>query len=306
MKLKKLIAIFLLIALFTLQFNLLSISYATGKNTSRFLTTIQRVEEKTLCPGDEFEVNVRIGDFQNIEKGLISLGGQLQYDMDVLEMLEVSENESQWNKCVINEENFKFVTDAEDYVTEAGNIFTIKFKVKDTISESIKTTITVKDIVASNGIMDIESDNARLEIGIEMPKLPDSITSNKYAIEENMISRIPPKTTVNMFKQNVEAVGDLVFTDKNGNVLGDNDVIGTNMKLQVGDTLNFTLVVTGDIDGNGQLNITDLAQLKLHYIGKTLLTGTSLKAADIDGNGELTITDLAQLKLVLIGKKEIK
>ncbi len=70
--------------------------------------------------------------------------------------------------------------------------------------------------------------------------------------------------------------------------------------------MNFTLVVTGDIDGNGEITITDFAQLKLHEIEQTLLTGVSLKAADIDANGEITITDLAQLKLVLIGLSEIK
>lgn len=306
MKIKKLVAIFLLTTLFIAQFNLLLISYAKEENLPSFLTNIQKVEEKVIHPGEEFSVNVRISNLQNIAKGLISLGGQLEYDTNILEKIEITKNESQWNPIDINEDNFKFVTDAEDYVTQAGNIFTIKFKVADNITNPVTTTIKVKNIVASNGLVDIESDDASLEIGVEIPKLPDSITSNKYVVEENIISRIPPQTTVNGFKQNVQAVGDLTFTDKNGNVLGDNDIIGSGMKLQVGDTLNFTLVVIGDMDENGELNITDLAQLKLHYIGKTLLTGINLKAADIDGNGTLTITDLAQLKLVLIGKKEIK
>lgn len=303
MKLKKSIAICLLVTIFVLQFNLLSISYAAGNNSSRFSTMFQMVQEKVLHPADEFEVNVKIADFQNIEKGLISLSGQLEYDTNVLEMLKITE-ESQWSEITINEENLKFVTDANDYVTNGGNVFTIKFKVKDTINKPIETTIKIKNILASNGIIDIESADAQIEINIE--NRPDSITSNKYVIEEGLISRIPPKTTVNTFKQNVEAVGDLVFTDKAGNVLGDNDMIATNMKLQVGDTLQFTLIVIGDIDEDGMIGLTDLAELKLHYIGKTLLTGTKLKAVDIDGSGEMTITDLAQMKLVLIGKKEIK
>lgn len=306
MKIKKLMAIFLLTILFIAQFNLLLISYAEDQNLPSFLTTIQKVEEKTVHPGEEFSVHVKISDFQNIEQGLISLGGQLEYDTNILERIEITEEGSQWNQSVINEDNFKFVTDAESYVTQAGNIFTIRFKAKENISNSVTTTIKVKDIIASNGLIDIESEDTQLEIQIEIPNLPDSITSNKYVIEENMISRIAPKTTVNSFKQNVQAVGQLVFTDKNGNVLNDNDVIGTNTKLRVGNTLQFSLVVIGDIDENGELNITDLAQLKLHYIEETLLSGIHLKAADVDGNGKITITDLAQIKLVLIGKKEIK
>lgn len=317
MKLKKLIAIFLIATLFVVQLSWVSLSnivYAIEKQkvarsvVPSFETSIEKVNasQETIEPGEEFEVNMKIDDFQNIEQGLISLGGQLEYDTNVLEKVEITQNESQWNPSVMNEDNFKFVTDAENYVTEGGKVFTIKFKAKDTITEATQTTIAIKNVVASNGLMDIESNDAQLEVKIEMPKQPDSITSEKYVIEEDIISRIAPKTTVKVFKENVEAVGELVFTDKTGKVLGENDVLGTGMKLQVGDTLHFTLVVTGDIDENGELNITDLAQMKLHYIEKQLLTGISLKAADIDGNGEITITDLAQIKLVLIGKKEIK
>ena len=58
--------------------------------------------------------------------------------------------------------------------------------------------------------------------------------------------------------------------------------------------------MTGDIDGNGEIGFTDLAELKLHYIEHTLLTDIYLQAADLDGNGQITITDLAQVKLTLI------
>ena len=61
-------------------------------------------------------------------------------------------------------------------------------------------------------------------------------------------------------------------------------------------------ILSGDIDGNGEIGLTDLAQLKLHCIEHTLLTGSYLQAADLDGNGLITITDLAQLKLILISE----
>ncbi len=78
------------------------------------------------------------------------------------------------------------------------------------------------------------------------------------------------------------------------------------MTLQVGDTLQLTIIVTGDIDGTGEISLTDLAQLKLHYIEKEPLTGASLKAADINNDGQITITDLAQLKLVLVDLMELE
>ena len=85
----------------------------------------------------------------------------------------------------------------------------------------------------------------------------------------------------------------------------ESDVIATGMTLKVGTNLEFTLIVTGDINGDGRIGIVDFAKLKLHYIEKELLTGNALKAADIDGNGRVSINDLAQIKLVLIGSMEI-
>ena len=98
----------------------------------------------------------------------------------------------------------------------------------------------------------------------------------------------------------------MVFLDKKGNVLAEDDIIGTDMTLKVGSTLQFTLIVTGDLDGNGKFSITDLAQMKLHFVEIELLTGNKLKAADISGNGEVTITDLAQMKLIMVGAAEIQ
>ena len=118
--------------------------------------------------------------------------------------------------------------------------------------------------------------------------------------------RIKPGTTVSEFKANVQTMQNITITDKEGKVLGENEILATGMTLQVGSSLQFTLAITGDIDGNGQITLTDLAKLKLHYINKKLLTGVNLKAADLNGDDGITITDLAKLKLVLINLKEIE
>ena len=90
--------------------------------------------------------------------------------------------------------------------------------------------------------------------------------------------------------------------DKDGKPLKDSSIIKTGTKLKVGD-IEYTLVVTGDINGDGEITITDLAKVKLHYIEKELLTGAELKAADMNYDGEITVTDIAQIKSILIGKK---
>ncbi len=272
--------------------------------TSGFSTSIENVEEKTIYPGDEFEVNVKIQDFENVGNGLVSIGGQLEYDTNVLEIVQI-ESQNNWDmEESFNEENFQFVTDNNQYVTQDSDIFKIKFKVKDSVTEALNTIIKIKNIEASNGEMDISSPDAQIEKSIE--KRPELITSEKYKIENAVIHRVKPGTTVSEFKANVQTMQNITITDKEGKVLGENEILATGMTLQVGSSLQFTLAITGDIDGNGQITLTDLAKLKLHYINKKLLTGVNLKAADLNGDDGITITDLAKLKLVLINLKEIE
>ncbi len=264
-----------------------------------FTTSITKKEEKEIHPGDEFSVNVNLSDLKNIDRGLIALGGQLEYDSNVLERIDIT-GENNWDIASgFNEENFKFVTDNNTYITNDSTIFTIKFKAKDSIENTTKTIIKVKNIVASNAITDIVSKDAELEI--EIQRRPDSLTSEVYTIDNEYVTKITAGTTVGQFKSNVEAYPNIIIKDKNGNTVTDNSIVATGMTVEVGDSLKRTLVVTGDLDGNGEITITDLAQLKLHYIEKELLTGASLKAADMNYDNEITVTDLAQIKLVLIG-----
>ena len=61
--------------------------------------------------------------------------------------------------------------------------------------------------------------------------------------------------------------------------------------------------IKGDTDGDGEITINDLAQIKLHLIDIRLLEGIDRIAADLDEDGEITINDLAQIKLIILGIK---
>lgn len=265
------------------------------------------VNKEELKPGQEFEVKVSTNHFKNIGKGLISLMGQLEYDTNILERIDVS-GQNGWNlgESSFNEENFKFIIDSNKLVTDSGDIFKMKFKVKNTITEEATTAIKVKGISASGGDGIIGANDASLELGIKVEKEPAKITSNKYVIEESTIARIAPGTTLKTFKKNVEVNREIIVLDKDGNALGEDSVLGTNMTLKVGDELQYTLIVTGDIDGDTEITTNDLARLKVHLIDYEKLTGNSLIAADVDNDKEVTINDLAQIKLVLINLLQIQ
>lgn len=266
------------------------------------------INAKELKPGQEIEVKVSINNFKNIGNGLISLTGQLEYDTDIFERIDVK-GQNGWNlgENSFNEENFKFVIDSEKVITDSGEIFSIKLKVKNTVAEETNTTIKVKGVSASGGYGIIGANDASIEMVIKIPEEVAEITSNKYVIEENSISRIAPGTTVAKFKQNIKANRDVIILDKEGNTLNEESVLGTDMILKVGDNeLQYTIIVTGDIDGDTEITTNDLAKLKLHLIDDEELTGNRIKAADVDKDGEITINDIAQIKLVLINLMEIQ
>lgn len=295
-----------------------TLSEETSSNTCTvtvrgFVTSItsanESVDIQKIEPGQEFELNFNIDNFKNIGKGLISLTGQLEYDTNILEKISITgQNGWDLDKNSFNEQNFKLVIDNEDFVTEGSTMFTVKFKVKDTITEDTQTTVKIKGVTASGGDGAIVSNDSEIEVGIQIKEEAEQITSEKYDIneEDKDISKVAPGTTVAQFKQNVTTKQEMVFTDKEGNTLNDQSVLGTGMTVKVGETLEYTIIVTGDVDGDAEITVNDLAKIKLHVIEKESLRGISLKAADIDEDGRITVNDVARIKLVLIGLFEIQ
>lgn len=130
-----------------------------------------KTDKNEYNKNDEFSVNVELSNIQD-EKGIIALGGTLDYDKNSLELVKM-EAQGNWTKPSYNEANGKFVTDRDNnYATKDETVFKIIFKVKDESKKDI--TITLKDIVASNGKEDIKTDNASKAITIKNSTVPDT------------------------------------------------------------------------------------------------------------------------------------
>jgi len=67
----------------------------------------------------------------------------------------------------------------------------------------------------------------------------------------------------------------------------------------------LTVVVTGDVNGDGKCSISDLVQINSHLLGRQTLENAFLQAADINGDGNCTISDLVQINSHLLGRKAL-
>ncbi len=131
-----------------------------------------------------------------------------------------------------------------------------------------------------------------------------TVISTKYKVSAGYVSRIPVDTTVSEFKNNVTSNEELTILDKDGNVLQDTDKLATGMILKAGEEKQYTLVLIGDINRDGEISITDLVQLKLFSVNLRTPDTVERIAADMDGNNRITITDLVKLNLMLVHIEE--
>ena len=65
-------------------------------------------------------------------------------------------------------------------------------------------------------------------------------------------------------------------------------------------------VLKGDVDGDGKINVTDIAMIAAHVKGIKALNRRSMQAADVDGNGKINVTDIAMIAAHIKGIKAIQ
>ena len=108
------------------------------------------------------------------------------------------------------------------------------------------------------------------------------------------------------FKKNIaiNAV-DTKIVDKNNNELKDTDIITTGTKIKT--TVNnqeviYTIIVTGDTNGDGQADLKDILSINKHRLNKAQLTDEYLLAGDVNADGKVDLKDLLQINKYRLGK----
>ena len=161
-----------------------------------------------------------------------------------------------------------------------------------TYTQNIEETITICDLAGNS--VDILIETAP-ELEVEFEEY-NEINENGRKYIEN----IQPKTTLEAF-----VAGDKIKTNgaieviKNGEKITNSETkisTGMTLKISLNDvTIEYTIVVKGDVNGDGDSDISDIMQVNKHRLKKTQLTNEKFLAGDVNKNDIIDINDLMKI-----------
>ena len=170
------------------------------------------------------------------------------------------------------------------------------------------------DIVYDSGVFGYVADSARLETADEnfTVRANPNVNSNDESVvsvlffaddAEGALSYIDEES--GLFSLDFEVIGnvsdDFDFTPFDCK-LADKKDIGNDFELvtlnPAPQALNVALkaILTGDINGDDSVTVTDLVLIKKHIVNAAGLTGGAFLAADADGSGVLAAADITWMR----------
>lgn len=131
------------------------------------------------------------------------------------------------------------------------------------------------------------------EYDIEVPKF---FEINKYTVDNKYIFNVAPRTKISELDNNISTNMEYKIYDKNGKLVQGNTIISTGMKLE-NETDTYKIAVKGDLNGDGNMDISDMLKMKLYLVGLAKLKDEFYRAADMDNDKMITVSDLVKMKV---------
>ena len=126
---------------------------------------------------------------------------------------------------------------------------------------------------------------------------------NKDGIK--FIDNIVPSTTMEEMINNIKTNGTIKIYKGDREITDNKIKISTGMKVKIylnNEIYEYTVIVTGDTNGDGESNLKDMWQINKHRLNKTKLTAEYLLAGDVNKDNEVNLKDLLQINKFRLGK----
>jgi len=191
-----------------------------------------------------------------------------------------------------------------DIVLIAGVDYTITYE------NNIEVGTEAKVIISFCGNFKGEDKTATFTI---IDPVPTSITSSVFTVSQSngYISKITVGTTKYTLWSAFNEKEYVEIYDKVGAIVSNDKVLATGMTAGIIDegtvTKRYTIVVTGDVNEDGMIDIADMVAVKAQILGKGALTGAKLKAGDVNNipDGTIDIADFIRIKAHILKKDAI-
>ena len=127
--------------------------------------------------------------------------------------------------------------------------------------------------------------------------LKEYLTKANYKIENEFTNGFVVGETINNIKNKLQ--------NKDINIKTSTNIISTGTEISYG-AEKYTVVIYGDINGDGKINSADLLKMRQHLIGTLELKGSNKKAAALVNGSTINSADLLKLRQHLLGINNIK
>lgn len=202
-------------------------------------------------------------------------------------------------------ENSTFTYDVQGKLSK--NTFTkngYKFKGWSTSSSGVtvfQDEQSIKNLTTQGIITLYASWEAVNEVNI------DEVISNKYLIKDKKVYNIPKKTGVNNLILGLNNnYSYKIYDEINTNILTEGYIgTGNLLKVYMNGTLKkeYRVIIKGDITGEGEIEVNDVAKLYQHIKGKNTMADYYKEAANVEEtNSDLAVSDVAKLYQYIKGK----
>ncbi len=130
-----------------------------------------------------------------------------------------------------------------------------------------------------------------------------TITSEVYNVKSFWIERIKQNTTINnMIKNILIQATNIKYYNNDDKEISTTEKAKTGMKIVLDDQATYTLLVTGDVDGDGLANENDMLEINRHRLLENgSLTGIYFEAGDVTEDGEVDEYDMLEINRHRLG-----
>lgn len=176
--------------------------------------------------------------------------------------------------------------------------------VQSVYEEKVLNGVTLK---SGNNIAIVNKTESTIEIDFTNQSVDGEtlyLKSDVYTVSDDYVEKVPAWTTIADYLTNMNSNGTMTIYDKSGNEITDTTkYIATGMVIKAtkGDEeITKTIIVVGDVTGNGQIKLLDVSKVNQHFVGQAPLEGVYLKAADMNGDGKISILDVSKVNQAFV------